>query len=191
MKFTDLNLLAIGNTIQITGMIYSGEGKSFLCFLPGDSNDLPLEVLEMTPEEWQTFLRQTDVMEVEVLAKASDGTIAKAILRKSQRQIDTVVQWRVFKRDAYRCRYCGNDNTPLTVDHLVCWEDGGPSIEANLLASCKKCNKIRGNLSYADWLNHPRYVNVSQNLDPATKEANRAILATLDAIPRKVHARSR
>ena len=190
-RLSDINLLAIGNTIQISGMMYSGEGKTYLCFLPEDRNDLPIEVLEMNPEEWQTFLRQTDVMETEVLARASDGTLAKAILRKSQRQIDTAVQWRVFKRDGYRCSYCGNDDTPLTVDHLVCWESGGPSIEANLLAVCRKCNKIRGNLSYPDWLNHPRYINVSKNLDPARREANRALLATLDAIPRKIHARSR
>ena len=191
MQFDQLNLLSIGNTVQIAGVIYAGEGRSLLCYFPAEQHQLPAEILEMTQEQWIAFLHQTDVMETEVLTKASDGTLAKAILRKSQRQIDTSVQWYVWRRDSYACRYCGAFTVPLTVDHLVLWEEGGPSTPDNLLASCKKCNKTRGNMQYSEWLRHPRYVSLSQRLAPEVRAANEALVATLDKIPRRLHARSR
>lgn len=190
-KLKDLDLLALGNTINLAGAIYAGEGKTFLAFFPEDRNDLPLEPLELDLEDWNALVRQTDILETEVLSRASDGTLAKIIVRKSTRHIDNAVSWRVFKRDRYACRYCGNDNTPLTVDHLVTWEDGGPSTEANLISSCKKCNKIRGNTLYSDWLNHPRYRSLSANLHPDVVRANSDLVATLDKIPRNLHKPSR
>lgn len=199
MKFQDLNLLDIGNTIQITGVVYSGEGRHLLCFFPGeDLVDLrglasgEITVLDMNREEWQQFLRQTDIMETEVLTQAGeDQPFVKAILRKSSRQISQHVSWAVYRRDSYACRYCGNDETPLTVDHLVLWEEGGPSTEENLLSACKKCNKTRGNTQYGDWLKHPYYSKVSRNLTAEQREANIAVLGTLDAIPRMVHKQTK
>jgi 5-methylcytosine-specific restriction endonuclease McrA len=80
----------------------------------------------------------------------------------------------------------------MTVDHApITWEDGGPSIEANLVTACRKCNKTRSNTSYKDWLNHPYYKKVSQNLSPEILEANNNILATLNDIPVRLHQRSR
>lgn len=190
-KLKDINLLSVGHTINLTGAVWSGEGKTFITYFPGDREDLPIEPLDMDSEDWKTFIRQTDLLETEVLAKSPDGTLAKIILRKSQRQLDLTLSWKVFKRDGYRCRYCGNDNTPMTVDHLVVWEEGGPTIEANLVASCKKCNKTRGNMPYLDWLQSPHYRKVSAGLDAATKQANSALALKLVDIPRMVHARSR
>lgn len=192
MKFSELNLLSIGNTIQMAGAIFVGEGKTLLCFFPKDrETDCPVEELEMSSDEWVQFLRQTDILEAEVVARASDGSLAKAVLRKSARQVEQVISWKVFRRDGYACRYCGRDDVPLTVDHLVCWEDGGPSTEANMVSACKKCNKVRGNASYADWLQHPHYRNVSRALPEAVRRANEEVAGTLAAIPRKVHVNSR
>ncbi len=216
MKLKDINLLDVGNTIQIVGAIYAGNGKVLLAFFPDERGSVhglhepgypnvgymaatstsghdyaSVETLDMDHADWEVFLRQTDIMETEILQKASDGTIAKAIVRKGNRMIAQDVSWQVFRRDGYACRYCGNDKTPLTVDHLVLWENGGPSIVANLLSSCKKCNKTRGNLEYADWLQHPYYKQASKRLSPAQREANAALLPTLDAIPCLVHKPTR
>lgn len=194
MKLSDLNLHDIGDTIQLAGAIYvDKDQRTLLCFFPEDADAAKLiaEPLIMTPDEWVTFIRQTDILETTVSARAADGTIAKAITRKSQRQIDAVVSWKVFKRDFYKCRYCGRDDVPLTVDHLVRWEEGGPSIEANLLSSCKKCNRIRGDASFADWLKHPYYVNAKPGISAMVRADNIAMLGTLDAIPRVNHVRSR
>jgi hypothetical protein len=203
MKLSDLNLHDIGATIQMTGAVYSSAEKTYLVFFPTEGAAVPeggiegvppfgdIDVLKMDHAEWEVFLRQTDVMEHEMFLRASDGTITKAIARKCERQISQQVSWRVFKRDGYQCRYCADNDTPLTVDHLVRYEEAGPSTEANLVAACKKCNRVRGNASYAQWLRHDYYRKVSKNLDDATRQANEAVAGTLDAIPRVVHMRTR
>lgn len=192
MKLDDLNLLSFGNTILMTGVIFEGEGKALMCFFPGEND--PSNVLgrlDMDHEDWMKLIRQTDVMETEILAKAKDGSITKTFVRKSQRQIDANVSWRVWRRDNCRCRYCGRNDVALTVDHLVLWEEGGPSIESNLVSACKKCNKTRGNAQYGDWMLHPYYLKVSAALDEAGRLSNLRLLGTLDQIPKVVHQRSR
>jgi len=209
MKLADIDILRVGNDIQIAGAVFADGDRIYLLPLPDalteeqrttlekildnpkSGEDYAVAVLDMDLTDWQRFIQQTDLLEVEILQKAADGTLAKILLRKSGRQIEQGVSWKVFKRDGYKCRYCGADDVPLTVDHLVCWESGGPSIEANLTSACRKCNKIRGDKSYADWLKDPYYLRVSQRLDEATRKANEAILPTLARIPLCPRVKSR
>lgn len=212
-KLTDLNLLSFGNTLSMAGAVFVGEGQVLLAMFPEDRGELgahqvnaqgahevhfeaegllsDVHTLALSLEDWTALLRQTDLLETEVLAQASDGTLAKVILRKSQRQIDQGVSWKVFKRDGYACRYCAIEGVPLTVDHLVLWEDGGPSIPENLLTACRKCNKTRGNTPYENWLIHPFYTKVSKNLSERARQDNQDLVSTLSSIPRALHKRSR
>lgn len=191
MKLKDLNVYAIGDTIQMVGALYADDKRTYVCMFPGERNDLPQEILEMDQDDWKKFLFQTDVLETEILEKASDGTLAKAIVRKSQRQIDAHLMWRVWRRDDCRCRYCGADDVALTVDHLIVWEEGGPTVPENLISACKKCNKLRGNKPYEEWLQHPYYRGVSKMLSREVREQNFALVATLGEIPRYMNRRSR
>lgn len=217
MKLDDLDLLAVGHSIQLAGALYADGEQVFLVPLPGElteeqqaclseasdhmrrkfnspSDDTVLPILDMDLADWTRFIRQTDLLETEIMAHADENgnrKLAKAIIRKSQRQISQGVSWAVYKRDGYRCRYCGAEGIPMTVDHLVLWEEGGPSIEANLVAACRKCNKVRGDTPYEEWLKHPYYRKVSKPLTFAQIEANHALLATLDAIPRMKHKPSK
>lgn len=192
IDFLTLELEKFGHTIQVAGVIYGDVDKLYLCLLPDDHLDgRKLFTLNLTQGDWEQIVRQTDLLETEVLAKASDGKLAKVVIRKSTRQIEQGVSWNVYRRDGYRCRYCWNDKVPLTVDHLVLWEEGGPSIEANLVSCCRKCNKARGRTQYGDWLRSPFYAKVKRNLPGKVQEDNEALLATLDAIPRKLHVVSR
>ena len=188
MKLRDINLLDIGNTVQLAGAVYAGPGVVYLCLFPDElDTDMRASVrLDMDTEDWKTFLRQTDLLEVEVV----DGN-KKAIARKSQRQIDQQVSWNVFKRDSYACRYCGADNVPLTVDHLVRWEEAGPTIEDNLVAACRRCNKTRGATSFTAWLHSGDYAQLSQKLPRAVLMSNRELLTKLPLIPRVNKVRSR
>jgi 5-methylcytosine-specific restriction endonuclease McrA len=50
----------------------------------------------------------------------------------------------VFKRDSYRCVYCGS-REELTLDHVVPRSRGGKTQWTNLVAACKRCNSRKGN----------------------------------------------
>jgi len=189
MEFKDIDLLTIGNEVTLSGCAWSGKGRMLVCLFPDADDDLEVHILRMTTDEWQAAIRQSDLLETEALVKADDGKLKKAIVRKSERHIEANVSWRVFKRDGYRCRYCGRDDVPLTIDHLVLWEDGGPSTEANLVSADRRCNKRRGNTQYADWLKGHDYQRLSQGLSEETKAANEALVSTLDEIPRVVGKR--
>jgi hypothetical protein len=190
-KFEDFNIREIGSTVQISGMIWSGNGKSYLCFLPDDYDFADeLVFMPLNLNEWNNLIRQSDIMETEILAKDTEGNLVKTILRKSTRHIDQNIQWKVFQRDNYTCRYCGRTGLPLSVDHIILWEEGGPSIEENLITACKKCNKTRGSQQYSNWL-ISEYYKVSRNIDEDTRQKNAAIIKTMNSIPRRIHLISR
>lgn len=52
------------------------------------------------------------------------------------------LRYEVFRRDGYRCRYCGAgpDDAKLTVDHVVPVALGGSDEPANLVTACDECN---------------------------------------------------
>jgi hypothetical protein len=186
MKFSDIKLTDIGTTIQMVGAVYAdSDGKGYYFPFPSvDGEGANPERVEMTDDDWKVMLRQADLVEVEATVEAEDGALQKAIVRKSQRQIDSQVSWNVFRRDNFMCRYCGTEKMPLTVDHLVRWEDGGPSIEANLVACCRRCNKVRGDTAYAAWLRHPYYLEKSRSVSVAYQQLNQRVADTLASIPR-------
>lgn len=193
LVLNDINLLDVGITIGMIGAVYTDENHTYLCLLPEyqDLNGRKMVSLEMPLTDWEKFIRQTDLMETEVLAQAENGKLTKILLRKTARQIDQWVSWKVFQRDSYTCRYCGKTGIPLTVDHLVLWENGGPSIEANLVTACKKCNKTRGSMEYKDWLESPQYKKVSTNLPAFIHKWNLELIPSLNKIPIRLHQKSR
>lgn len=183
-KFSDLPLHTFGHSVQMAGALYVGDGKSYLFTFPDDAVEGEVERVDMTLDDWKALVQQTDMLDMELLVQQPDGSVKKAIYRKSERQIDQNVTWAVFRRDGYACRYCGKNDVPLTVDHLVLHHEGGPSVEANLLTACRKCNKVRGFIQYADWLKHPRYLEVSRSLSPQVREQNALVADTLGKIHR-------
>jgi len=169
MDFKDFDILRIGNSLEIKGVIYGNAVEDIIIMLPGQKTPEMMRSIEPTLEQWNAIIRQSDLLEVEVI---SGDPNKKVILRKSTRQIDLNVSWSVFRRDGYKCRYCGNNHVPLTIDHIVLWENGGPTIEENLITSCKKCNNTRGSMPYNDWLNSPEYLKVSEQLTEDEKLKN-------------------
>jgi hypothetical protein len=186
MNFSDINIYDVGNKWTLLGAVFGDEDGVLLCMFP-DATVPPkkMDLLPMTDEEWHTFIRQSDLLETEVLTKSPEGKVGKAILRKTQRVIDNRVSWGVYKRDGYRCRYCGRDGVPLTVDHLICWEVGGPSDNPdNLATSCRKCNKVRGSTPYAEWIiYHPHYKKVCKGLTNDVRTLNINTIETIANIP--------
>lgn len=143
-----------GNKLSIVGMVL-GNGNEAEMILLEEANYANISILVPKPDQLAAVFKQLDTLEI--------TNSAKTILRKSQRQIDQKVAWKVFRRDNYSCVYCGDNNTPLTVDHLVLWEEMGDTVPLNLVSACKKCNHTRGNTSVDSFLMSNYYRNLPVN----------------------------
>ena len=53
------------------------------------------------------------------------------------------LRFAILQRDNFKCRYCGHSGmeTELEVDHINPRANGGKDDEANLVTSCKPCNR--------------------------------------------------
>ena len=50
----------------------------------------------------------------------------------------------VFRRDNWRCQYCGNNFQNMTVDHVLPKHLGGQHTWTNLVTACPSCNHRKG-----------------------------------------------
>lgn len=55
----------------------------------------------------------------------------------------------IFRRDHYRCQYCGKNGGVLTIDHIVPLRLGGKSTWENLITACAACNHKKGGRTLA------------------------------------------
>lgn len=147
-----------GNEIEIAGLILQGHGHTFALLFDKVVDEKITDIKKLSHEEWKELLYQLDTLEIEVLDPTNKNE--KVIVRKSQRSVELDTNWNVFRRDGFACRYCGSNKTPCTIDHVVTWESLGATVEDNLLTSCRKCNKTRGNMLFDDWLESDYYKKV-------------------------------
>jgi hypothetical protein len=61
---------------------------------------------------------------------------------KKRQALSVRTRFEIFKRDGFRCIYCGATplNSTLQVDHVVAVANGGGNDPANLVTSCGACN---------------------------------------------------
>jgi len=50
----------------------------------------------------------------------------------------------IFRRDSYRCVYCGQHSPHLTLDHVLPRHRGGAHSWENLVTPCPSCNRRKG-----------------------------------------------
>lgn len=186
LAFNDIPLLEWGNSITIKGILMEDkEENAHLVLLPMEKPSQTYSIIMPTRDEWYNLQDQID--KCNVMSEIDKGVI----LRKSQRILDQRICWEVYRRDKFKCRYCAIDNVPLTVDHIVTWESGGATHPDNLLSSCRKCNKKRGNLPYGLWLQHSYYIEKSKYLSDEVRKANDEIVYRIDTLPKMSVMRSR
>jgi hypothetical protein len=158
-SFDEIPLYDLGNRLEISGMILQGADETYAIMFPYSKLDEPTMV-GVNEQEWKDLLYQLDTLGA-VLYPNKPG--AKTVVRKSQRQLDSKTNWKVFRRDNFTCQYCGVNDVPMTVDHIVLWEDMGDSVEDNMICACSNCNKKRGNMEYEDWLQSDYLLNKVKN----------------------------
>lgn len=69
--------------------------------------------------------------------------------RKTSRDPNAALRWRVASRDGFRCRHCGkspatNAGVVLHIDHVIPWSQGGETVLENLQTLCAECNIGKG-----------------------------------------------
>jgi hypothetical protein len=52
----------------------------------------------------------------------------------------------IFRRDNFKCQYCGSSNN-LTIDHVMPRSRGGGATWDNLVTACRHCNSRKGDLT--------------------------------------------
>lgn len=62
------------------------------------------------------------------------------------------MRFEVFKRDSFRCQYCGRQapDVILEVDHIHPVAEGGKTTMLNLITSCRDCNRGKGKHKLSD-----------------------------------------
>lgn len=66
--------------------------------------------------------------------------------QEPRESIGKKVRFEIFKRDGFRCQYCGKSapNVVLQIDHIVPLSGGGTNDLLNLITSCSDCNLGKG-----------------------------------------------
>jgi len=72
-------------------------------------------------------------------------------MEKARSPIGKKKRFDVFKRDGFKCQYCGAmpPDTTLEVDHIVPVSGGGDDSADNLITACFGCNRGKGDRSLA------------------------------------------
>jgi len=62
------------------------------------------------------------------------------------------IRSRVFARDDYTCGYCGERGGELECDHKDPVSLGGGDEDTNLITSCFRCNRAKGDMPLEAWM---------------------------------------
>ncbi|NIR52078.1 HNH endonuclease, partial [candidate division KSB1 bacterium] len=61
-----------------------------------------------------------------------------------KRKVVSFSKKNILRRDDFTCQYCGNQENPLTVDHIIPKSRGGKTTWTNVVVACKPCNMKKG-----------------------------------------------
>lgn len=69
-----------------------------------------------------------------------------------RKNISKKMRYEVFKRDSFRCQYCGRSapEVILEADHIKPVAEGGKNTMVNLITSCRDCNRGKGKRTLDD-----------------------------------------
>jgi 5-methylcytosine-specific restriction endonuclease McrA len=89
----------------------------------------------------------------------------KALLRGPSMRLSRADAMKIFRRDHFKCQYCGLDGLErfenwlvLTIDHLHPAARGGSRRMDNLVTACQPCNRLKGKHMFASRQEAREYV---------------------------------
>lgn len=109
--------------------------------------------LRLTAEEWKAA--KAEFVAAGLITEANKATyegIGQWPLRLSAVEW-AVVRSRIFARDDYTCRYCGERGKTLECDHVTPVSRGGDHSDENLVTACMPCNRAKRDkiVTIAEW----------------------------------------
>src|SRR5215218_10571268 len=81
----------------------------------------------------------------------------------AQRRIHPLLRGAVLHRDSWICSYCGREATE--VDHVDPRARGGATTPANLVATCRACNKCKGIRTPAEWRRDEAFTRLAREAE--------------------------
>lgn len=99
------------------------------------------------PEEVESVVEEPSIS----LNKKKTRPEFKKIDRRTNRDINLRLRFKVFQRDNFKCNICGispaiDPRVILHVDHIFPWSKGGETVLENLQSLCSKCNLGKSDL---------------------------------------------
>jgi 5-methylcytosine-specific restriction endonuclease McrA len=91
------------------------------------------------------FLQLVGYTEPRTKNSVSSTKLDNRIRHKTSRDIGDGLRYKVFKRDNYKCCFCGaspakDPSIVLHADHVIPWSKGGETVLDNLQTLCSRCN---------------------------------------------------
>lgn len=71
--------------------------------------------------------------------------------RRDRRGVSAELRAFILERDGYTCSYCGEQDAPLHVDHVIPVCRGGSDAFENLVCACARCNLSKGAKLLSEW----------------------------------------
>jgi hypothetical protein len=113
--------------------------------------------------DWINTEKETDIKEnveeensiknymEENINYSEKNIVIKNNLRKTPRNINLKLRFKVLLRDNFKCCSCGaspakNPIVELHIDHIIPWSKGGETVINNLQTLCSKCNLGKSNI---------------------------------------------
>lgn len=107
----------------------------------------------MAPSDIVRAVEELEADLAHLLPQRSKGALRQERYREGA---VTSVEWEglrtfVFRRDEYRCVYCGTPTDRPQCDHVIPRSRGGPDAVENLVTACKPCNSAKKDRTPEEW----------------------------------------
>ena len=108
--------------------------------------------LGATHEMIALAVEEVEAAQAELL-KGLDGSAVKIGRngRMTRRAIPQQIQIAVMQRDGECCQYCGAEDGPFHLDHVIPVSRGGDHGMHNLVVACARCNLSKGAKTPEEW----------------------------------------
>lgn len=103
-------------------------------------------------DEQEIEIKVTDSNSInEILSKKAKENRILELKKRTPRNINLKLRFKVLQRDNFKCCSCGNSpaknhDIELHIDHIKPWSKGGETILENLQTLCSKCNLGKSNI---------------------------------------------